>query len=362
VTLGEALSREICQAGKISFEKFMDLALYHPGGGYYTGGRNSENPDKNIGRKGDFFTSVSVGSCFGFLLAHQIASYWKELGRPDNFHIIEVGANDGQLAKDVASTLRDIEPGLVDKGSFFLVEHSGSLQEDYPAAFEGVTSLTDIPGQPVNGFLYANELIDAFPVRRIIFKDDRWQEIFVTSKSNGDLTFETDLPSCERLCEFIRKLGPDFPEGYTTEVNLRQENWINDVAAIFKRGAICLFDYGYLAEEFYAPHRTTGTLRTYQQHRAGENPLDSPGQRDITAHVDFSALQRTATAAGLRVVSFGDQHHHLIKTATPWLQSLEKNSVEFQQSAALLRQFQTLTHPGLMGRSFKVLTLEAGLR
>ncbi|CAN5257044.1 SAM-dependent methyltransferase [soil metagenome] len=314
--------------GRIPFERFMDLALYHRPGGYYASRPARQRP----GRGGDFYTSVSVGRCFGFLLARQLAETRRELGDPVPVSLVDCGGYDGQLARDIAEASSfPVETVVVEQG-------------------EGATRLADLAARPVRGLILANELVDAFPVHRVRFRGGRWTELYV----DADLRESEGPLSDPRLA----RLGEGFPEGYTTEINLRADAWLAEAFAALDTGLLLVIDYGYESEEYYAPHRVGGTLRTYAGHRAGDNPLAlPPGSCDITAHVDFSALRRAAEAVGFRAAALEDQHHYLTRLATPWLRELESDPAHFAAAAPLLRQFKTLTHPGIMGRTFRVLAL-----
>jgi SAM-dependent MidA family methyltransferase len=160
--------------------------------------------------------------------------------------------------------------------------------------------------------------------------------------------------------EFTRSIGGDFPEGYCTEFCPGIEPWITEASGLFERGLWWVIDYGHEQEAYYHPDRSSGTLRCYHQHRAGDDPFLHPGEQDITAHVDFTRLGHLAEKAGLTLERYRDQHHFLIDSARPWLLSVEGNAPD-ARLAKRLRQFQTLTHPSMMGQQFKVMELSRGL-
>lgn len=340
-------------AASIPFNHFMHLALYGEPGGYYT------KPDTQLtGRSGDFFTSVSVGPCFGFLLAHQVLNSWRALGSPIEFALVEAGANDGQLTADILPALASIDPECATAARPVLVEQSHPARQKAAKIVPTATIAREIPGDlPASAVVIANELLDAFPVHLVQFTAGSWRELHVAQTPDKHLTTTPQPISDPTLANRTNQLGSDFPEAYTTEINLLAPLWITATATRFTHAHLLIFDYGYPADEYYAPHRTTGTLRTFAKHSAGDNPLDTPGDRDITAHIDFSTLASAAQTAGLTPSKLQDQHHYLIHLATPWLKSLEANPQQFAASKDLLRQFQTLTHPSMMGRQFKVLQL-----
>ncbi len=314
--------------GRIPFERFMELSLYHRPGGYYA----SLPEETRTGRGGDFYTSVSVGRCFGMLLSRQLAQVRDAIEAPGGVAVADCGGHDGQLARDIADAADfPVETILIENGS------------------DG-TTLAELARSPVRGMIVANELVDALPVHRIRFRDGAWRELYV----DRAMTLVEGELSDPRLS----RLGTDFPDGYTTEINLRAESWLAEAHAALDAGLLLVIDYGYEAEAYYAPSRTDGTLRTYLDHRAGSDPLaHAPGTCDITAHVDFTALRVAAERVGFRAGELEDQHHYLIKLAAPWLMELEADPAKFAAASPLLRQFQTLTHPGIMGRSFRVLPL-----
>ncbi len=326
----------------------MEIALYHEPGGYYT-----ESGAAEIGRKGDFFTSVSVGECFGFLLSHIVADCWHASGAPSQFRLIEPGARDGQLSTDIITGLAAHTPALAKIIESTLVEPGGGPYR----------SLAEAPACATPGVLIANEVIDALPVHRARFAENRWHEIHVTIADTATGFAETLAPPSSSLAARLAEIPTtDLPENYTTEINLAQRSWLADAARALPHGHHLLFDYGHRAAEYYLPSRHEGTLRTYRDHTSGDDPLDAPGTRDITSHVDFTALAADALTAGLTPIGFADQHHALTRAAAPWLRSLDGDPETFRstETQKRLRQFQTLTHPTMMGQKFHLLSLTSG--
>ncbi len=361
-TVAEAIAAALDRSDRISFETFMELALYHDPGGYYVSGPGA----KGLGRRGDYFTSVSVGACFGFLLARQVADLWRQFGRPSGFTLVEAGANDGPLARDIHEGLKSIEPDLAESLRWVLVETSPALRRDLarsmPMEVRCLERLDPLREAPVTGLVLANELIDALPVRRVRFENGAWRELFVTRAHDGGggMFAWRSGPVCDQgLAAELERLGRDFPDGYTTEINLRAGPWVRSAAAALRRGGVLIIDYGYPSARYYHATRTDGTLRTFSRHRAGDDPLANPGELDITAHVDFTRLADAARSAGLAVAGFSDQNRYLTRLAEPWLRSLENNPAHQggRDDAAFIRQFKTLTFGGSMGRSFHALAL-----
>lgn len=341
----------------------MEDVLYHKKYGYY-----AQPLSRAIGRGGDFYTSVSVGSTFGFLLARAIHREWEAEfpgGAPPV--IVEQGAHDGRLARDVMAGLREIAPDFADAAVYRILEPRPevrrTLQESLasdPSA-DGIEIVGDVAaaGAP-RGIFLCNELLDAFPFHCLFYQGGTWHERRVGLQENGEGFAWVIRPLPPSLRDFAAALGHDFPEGYHTEVAPSVDSWVAESAALFpERGVWWIIDYGYPRSDYYAPSRRKGTLRCYDAHRAGEDPFASPGQQDITAHVDFTRVAEAAERAGLRMAGFTDQHHFLIEAARPWLLSIEGQAPD-AATAKRLRQFHTLTHPSLMGRQFKVMELRRG--
>lgn len=332
MSLTEILRAEIAANGPMLFRDFMARALYDPQHGYYASGR------ARIGRKGDYFTSVSVGPLFGALLARQFAEVWEKLGRPADFTLIEQGAHDGTLASDVLGALPTEMPHRLT-----IIEplaHWRTLQQAKLAGHEvrWVDSVETL--EPFTGVHYSNELPDAFPVHLLHRTADGWRERAVSLE--GDRFVFIDVPLSNE------SLAAPSPEASEAEVNLGALDWIRGLAAKLSRGAVFVIDYGYTQAE----PPTQGTLEAIAGHRRVD-PLATPGEADITAHVDFSAL---AAATDLDVLGFTDQHHFLV--ALSRLHFAEGTPPAPRDA----RAFQTLAHPTMLGRAFKTLSLGRGVK
>lgn len=333
-------------AGRLPFARVMELALYHPEHGYYGAG------PRKIGRKGDFFTSVSVGPLFGKLLAMRALQEWEEQGKPEDFTIIEQGAHDGQLAEDVVSAMGD-KPVR-----YLIVEPNPRYREAQAKRLDDrvqwVESLAALQTGPKRGFFLCNELPDAFPVHLVRWCGERWRELYVEADGLEAFRFVSGDFSCAELAEEAKHLPHDLAPGHTLEINLAMIAWIRDLAHAAFRGAIFIADYGLDAEEFLVDSRADGTLRRYWQHRMDDKVLEDLGECDLTTHINFTRLIDEATKRGLTKREYDLQGRILGRMAMPWLQSLEGRPLD----AALMRQFQSLTHPAFMGRSFRCLLLK----
>ena len=355
VTVSELLRAGILSSGPMPFASFMGMALYHPECGYYA------RVPVRTGRAGDFYTSVSVGPVFGELMAGQFCEVWEQLGRPQEFTILERGAGDGAFARDVLTCARQTRPDF-----FAALRYRIDEPLPVPAAAqrqslaEFADRFTGDAGGPFTGVFFANELLDAVPFRRVRRMEGEWRELLVGLDESGAFR---EVPGELRDYAALRRLqglGDDFPDGYTTEVApaVGTEVWL--AGSALERGAAFFFDYGFSGEDYYHPGRTAGTLRCYRAHRAHEDPFDAPGDTDITAHVDFTLAARAAARGGCDVLAFIEQGRFLTGAAEPVLRRMDGRHPD-SEAARWLRQFRTLTHPEQMGRSFHALVLGKGL-
>ena len=339
--LTDFIRQTIRARGPVSFAWFMEQALYHPEFGYYSSGRCA------IGRRGDYFTNVSVGPLFGRMLAAQFEEMWELMGRPNDFTIVEQGAHHGEFAKDVLAAIAGFPATL----RYCIIEPFPILkerQEKTLAEFGGrVTwrkSLADL--EPFSGVHFSNELLDSMPVHLIAREaGGQWQEKFVEA-SGDDFVFVTRAIDDKRLRSHLEKLPPTGNDKYETEVNLAALDWINDVAEKLTRGFLLAVDYGYPRPEFYAAERTSGTLQAFARHRTISSPLTDVGHVDITAHVDWTSIAESAEQTGLDLVGFTDQHHFLTGLVA-----------KFSPQENERRALQTLLHPEFLGTRFQYLCL-----
>jgi SAM-dependent MidA family methyltransferase len=355
------LRQEVQQKGGIPFFRFMELALYCPDSGYY------EQPQRRIGRAGDFITSVSAGSLFGELLACQIAS-WFEASDDSPRQLVEAGAHDGQFAFDVLAWTVRHRPALFETLEYWLVEPSSRRQswqreklDKFADRVRWVKSLDELAASGVNGLIFSNELLDAFPVHRLGW-DAVAQEWFEwgVGLAGGDFIWRREPKGDHDWKAELTLAGFDLPssleavipDGFILELSPEATAWWRTAASLLKSGRLITIDYGMTNAELVAPESRHGTLRAYRQHRLGENLLDSPGEQDITAHVNFSELQRSGEEAGLTTETFMPQGRFLTRIAGEmWRAGIG----EAELSQSQIRQFKTLTHPDHLGRSFRVL-------
>ncbi|WP_008318259.1 class I SAM-dependent methyltransferase [Leptolyngbya sp. PCC 6406] len=317
--LCEAIVAEIATAPqqRISFARYMDLVLYHPDHGYYT------RSVSHLGPGGDFVTSVHLGHDFGELLAEQVADIWHHLDRPQPFDLVEFGPGQGLMAADILAQLARAYPTCLAALRYTLVETSPALrqvqqQRLQPWQDRGISlqwcALDQVPEAAWMGCVLSNELVDALPVHRVVLTEAGLQEQYVVCSNHPDLPFCGQLGplSTPDLGAYLSLVGvaiapPTYPLGYTTEINLAALDWLAAVARCLHRGYVITIDYGYEAHRYYSPTRTGGTLQCYRQQAHHSDPWVGVGQQDITAHVDFTALQRQGDRCGLSTVGFTPQ-------------------------------------------------------
>lgn len=350
--------------GRLPWAEIMRIALYEPGIGYYRQGV------RKIGREGDFYTSVSAGPLFGRLLAEQARQVWVAMGRPGEFTLMEQGAHDGTLARDLLDGCGSLETDFARAVRYVLVEPDSGLREAQQKTLTGhdrvawVPDLAGIPPSPSALFL-CNELLDAFPVHRVRWTGAAWRELWVNPApacesgaphDPSGLQFVEGEFSDPRLEERTAMLGTAFPAGYTTEICLAADAWVSGLAAASFTGAVLVLDYGMPEGEYYSPGRTDGTLRRYFHHRKDDRILDNLCEADLTADVNFTCVVQTAEKTGLELALFIEQGRYLTKLFADTL-----STQPIIMDAAAKRQFHTLTHPGILGRNFHALLLAKGV-
>jgi SAM-dependent MidA family methyltransferase len=363
----EKIAAEIGKKGAIPFAQFMAHALYCPNCGYY------EREEDIIGRQGDYYTGVSVGSLFGELLALRFAEWLEPL---PSAQLVEAGAHDGTLAKDILSWLRRHRPALMERLEYCIAEPSErrqAWQRRTLAEFAGkVRWVKDVAElQPVRGVIFCNELLDALPAHRLGWDAARreWFEWGVTLEAERFAwTRLSGPPSAETtaaLLSHLPQLGAAgaeglmgvLPDGFIVEVSPAAQAWWRQAAAALDAGKLVAIDYGLTADELLAPECREGTLRAYYQHRASSDVLARPGEQDITAHVNFTAIAATGERAGLTTACLQRQSQFLTAIAA---QAWQDATPAAPWTAERKRQFQTLTHPAHLGQGFRVLVQSRG--
>jgi len=315
LALIEIIRAEIQKRGPVSFAWFMEQALYHPEHGYYSSGRAS------IGRKGDYFTNVSVGPLFGQLLAAQFTEMWERLGQIDNFTIVEQGTHNGEFARDVLSALHAKSPEFFSALRYLIVEPFPVLQDrqartlkEFGDRVRWRRSLDEL--EPFVGVHFSNELLDAMPIdlrgKRVALENDHFVLV--------------DWPDAE------------------TVINRAALEWIDHLAPKLARGFVLAADYGFAHSDFRE------VLQVRAQHRTLDSPFEQIGEADITAHINWTDIAVRAQDNGLSLFGFTDQHHFLTGIISEFPTLIEGEKTK--------RALQTLLHPEMLGRAFQIMALK----
>lgn len=349
------LASEIAAAdGALPFDRFMEIALYAPGLGYYV------NDRRKFGEAGDFVTAPEVSPLFSRCVARQVAQCLQGLG---GGRVLEIGGGTGRMAADI---LRELEAIGDLPERYCILELSPTLQQVQretleaaaPHLMDRVAWLQGLPVRGFSGVLLGNELLDAMPVHRFRRHAGGWQELAVGGDDTGlyDVWRGVKSPGLEAALDALWPDPGTVPEGYSSELNMRLAPWLRAMAATMTRGYLLLIDYGYTQREYYHPERCQGTLLCHFRHRAYADPYLLPGLQDITANVDFSALAHAAAAAGFSLAGYTTQAHFLIDSG---LQELlqDADPADLKRHMTLMQGVKKLTLPSEMGERFKVMAL-----
>lgn len=362
--LAATIRDEIGRTGPMTFARFMEIALYDPARGYYRGAV------ARPGRAGDFLTAPEASPIFGRTLARFALGVHLAIGAPGTFTIREHGAGTGALAAPLVQALLDIEdgPAAID---YLVAEVEPARVAAVRAAVAETVGVGDLPrvtveaddGRPIDGLVIANEVLDALPTHRVVQRGDVLCEVLVGVDPAGafvDVEAEQSTPA---LAARLAADGVALADGQRAEICLALDDWISGAAAGLARGVLLLIDYGHPATDLYDPRRrAAGTLATYLGHTVGEDPYRAIGRQDITAHVDISAVERAAAAAGLDVVGAATQAEFLSGLGAGELLVAEQTrpgaslQAYLETRSALVRMID----PGAMGR-FRVLAFGRGL-
>ena len=335
--------------GSISFKRYMEMALYQPGLGYYVAGTHK------LGAQGDFITAPEISPLYSQCIANQCAEILSKVGGC----VLELGAGSGIMAADILLELEkqnqlpekyfilDLSPDLIQRQQQTLQKHAAHL-------LERVEWLSSLPTE-FNGVIIANEVLDAMPVSVFTQHEDNVYEHHVINENNKLL--EQLKPANKKLKQQVLSLNiPEDATPYTSELNPNIEAWLKSLSDSLKTGVILLVDYGYPRSEYYLPERNKGTLICHYQHMVNEAPLYYPGLQDITASVDFTAMAEAADTAGLTVAGFTTQAGFLTNAGLEkyFMQALDKSP---DDQYKLAQQVRTLSLPSEMGERFKCIAL-----
>ena len=347
--LSEKVRLEIRGQGPMPFSRYMEMALYQPGLGYYSAGLHK------LGEQGDFVTSPELGSLFAGCLARQIEEVAGKLGEYD---ILEIGAGSGRLAADILQLIDQRFPPR----RYLVLERSADLrkaQEAHLAAtaprwLDRVEWLDRPPERAWQGVILANEVIDALAVERFRVRHDGVDQICVVEEGEG--FGWSSRPAPPELVTAFGHLGVQLPAHYQSELNLQLSGWLAAVSQSMSRGLALFIDYGYPRSEYYLHERNNGTLICHYRHRAHDDALFWPGLQDITAFVDFTALAEAADRCGLQVEGYTSQVMFLLGCGLDQVLASQR-ALSSDDGMALNTQARQLTLPGMMGERFQVMGL-----
>lgn len=351
------LIARIGRDGPITFRDFMHASLYDPDLGYY----NTER--LKIGPQGDYYTSSNVHPAFGAVMARAFVELWKSLGSnlsAQPLRIVEIGAGTGRLACDVLTALRDQLKGDFSGVDYVIAEASPAMRRRESELLEGFgrqvrsSALDELTKSPTEGIFFSNELIDAFPVHPVRFRQARLEEQYVTL-SNERLSLSWSEPSTAKLAAYVARAGETLTEGQVAEINLDAIEWLAQISRAIGRGFLITVDYGDVSPLLYGQDRREGTLRSFHNHRLVDSPLERVGEQDLTASVNFTALMEYGRDFGLETVSYERQAAFLIRMGLIDLiaerESTNPSREEMRQRLALKNLFV----PGGVSDNFRVL-------
>jgi SAM-dependent MidA family methyltransferase len=344
--LAERIRDEIRRTGTMQFGRFMELALYDPDGGYY------RSDEARPGRRGDFVTAPELHPIFGEMLARAVEKAWDALGRPDKFVVREHGAGEGALALAMLPSLPppiNYAPVEVDE------RRLATLHDRLEGA--GLADRLVAPEGSFVGVVIANEVLDALPVHRVRQLGGALRELAVDVSEDGEFVEVAVEPTTPALDGRLADEGIELVEGQTAEICLGLDEWIATAAAPLRGGLVLLIDYGYPAAELYDPvRRRDGTLRAYVRHQVSDDPYRFVGRQDLTAHVDVTAVERAAHAAGLTTLGITTQAEALMGLGIEdRLREIQADPATTMEDYTLLRSaLMRLLDPAAMGR-FRVM-------
>jgi SAM-dependent MidA family methyltransferase len=339
------------QGGWIPFSRFMELALYAPGLGYYSAGASK------FGESGDFITAPELSALFGHVLARQLGDIM-ELTTP---HILELGAGSGKLALDVLSELEKLDKlpesySILEVSAELRQRQQALLQEKLPHLFTRIHWLDALPTE-ISGAVIGNEVLDALPVHLVHWSDTAILERGVVCDGQT-FAWQDRRPESPSLLELAEQFN--LPDNYLSEISLTARGLVSSLCQRMSKGAMIFIDYGFGAGEYYHPQRSSGTLMCHYRHHAHDEPFFLVGLQDITAHVDFTAVAESAIDHGAHLLGYTSQASFLINGGIA--EMIAKVSPDnLPEYLPLSAQIQKLTSPAEMGELFKVIALGKGI-
>ena len=374
--LCEFIRRDITlQGGWIPFSRFMELALYAPGLGYYTAGA------RKLGAAGDFVTAPEISPLFGRTLARQVADIMAQSAP----QVMELGAGSGKLAADVLGELERLDClperyDILEVSADLRARQQALLQERLPHLFKRMHWLDALP-EKISGAVIANEVLDALPVHLVhwqsaetslfttpLHEGERGQVLFErgVASEGENFIWQERLPENPVLLQIAQQARPELVEAvnvqddYLSEISLAARGLVGSLCERLQQGVLLFIDYGFGAGEYYHPQRSSGTLMCHYRHHAHDDPFFLIGLQDITAHVDFTAVAESAIANGVHLLGYTTQAHFLINCGIADFMT-ESDPENLREYLPLSAQLQKLTSPAEMGELFKVIALGKGM-
>lgn len=344
MTLEEKIKNLIEKDGPVTFARFMEMALFDPEEGYYTRGKAAE----------DYYTSPAAHPAFGALIALQLEQMWEIMERPHNFTVVEMGAGRGLLAEDILDFISKWSSALYRSIRYISIERGGQLADNkYSGKCQFIKS-NGLPLKAITGCLLSNELVDSFPVHRVVKRDGKIREIFVGFE-DGKFTEVIGELSSNKLKQYLTEQGIEIEEGQKIEVNLEALKWIHTVYGSLKSGYVITVDYGHEAGQLYSQRFFQGALICYYKHNYNDNPYIRVGQQDITSHINFTALLNEAEKLGLKTCGLTTQARFLRNLGLDiFLKALVKMRLPQREYYANQMAMHNLVSPEGIG-DFKVL-------
>ncbi|HET6928974.1 MAG TPA: SAM-dependent methyltransferase [Candidatus Acidoferrum sp.] len=351
--LGALLAERIRRFGPISFAEYMRECLYHPVHGYYS------QPEAR--RFGDYYTSVDVHPIFGRLLARQFAEMWRQLNEPSEFLLVEAAAGTGRLASHILEFAQEQLPDFFRSLRYIAVERSPARCEQLAARLSHFaqkgkcSSAIEFPEHIPAGCVFSNELLDALPVHRVLQQRGALKEIFVTT--DGKVFSEIPHPpSTGAISDYFAAQQVTLEEGQLAEAGLEACDWISEIARRLDRGFVITIDYGHEAADLFDAHHQSGTVLSYSKHQASSNLYSTPGEQDLTAHVNFTALRQWGARQGLETLGLVTQTAFLLALGKGNdFEDLYDNGMDESSRLRARLQLKTLIYPEGLGERFQVL-------
>ncbi len=354
--LRERLLSRIRREGAISFRDWMAAALYDERAGYY-----SRSDLERWGRAGDYRTSPERSPLFAATFADYFAKKFEELNAPEEFTILEAGAGRGDFACAVLETLRREHEPVFARTRYVIDEVSADARERVSSALAKFSSRVEFRSlaqtkRPFAGVIFSNELLDALPVHRVVVREGKLRELCVGASEDGNFVWVECDPSSADIISYFDWCGVELEEGQAAEVNLEALAWIRRAASALDRGFVITVDYGAEAQELYlSPQRREGTLRAFHHHRFAADVLENPGEQDLTATINWTAVMKAGDEAGLKTLAFARQDRFLIDNGA--LERLERMAAESESESEAFRlraSARELILPTGMAASFQV--------